>query len=167
MLRSTIALVILLVASAEGDAQQKRRPNYHFIEKGLYLGGRVDEPPEGVTAVLNVCELKDIFRVDHYLWKPINDGKNAATLEFLQESVAFIDEQRKAGHAVFVHCNEGVSRAPMVMAAYLMYSKGWTRQQALNYLREIRPVVRPNPSFMDLLFFWEQKLKQDAKQSSG
>jgi protein-tyrosine phosphatase len=163
MARGAIAILLLFLAVDAAPAQRRRLPNYNYIEKGLWLGGRVDEPPEGVTAVLNVCELKDVFRTEHYLWKPIHDGKNAATLEFLQETVAFIDRNRKAGRSVYVHCNEGVSRGPLVMAAYLMYAKGWTRRQALDYLREARPVVRPNPSFMDLLYFWEEKLKQDVQ----
>jgi len=163
MMRSMLALLVLAGTFSGASAQQKRPPNYNFIEKGLYLGGRVDGPPEGVTAVLNVCELKDIYRTEHYLWKPIDDRNNAATLKFLEETVAFIDEHRKAGRVVYVHCNQGISRAPMVMAAYLMYSKGWTRREALNHLREARPSVRPNQGFVDLLFFWEEKLKQDRK----
>ena len=109
--------------------------------------------------MLNVSENKDIYRTEHYLWKPINDGKNAATIEFLKETVAFIDAQRQAGRQTYVHCNEGVSRGPMVVAAYLMSSKKWTRDEALAFIREQRPVIRPNASFMELLLVWERTLK--------
>ena len=163
MTRSVFILVVLAIVIPEANGQRGRAPNYRRIDKGLYLGGWADKPPYGVTAVLNVSEVKDIYRTEHYLWKPIDDGKNAATLDFLAETVAFIDTHRKAGREVFVHCNEGVSRGPTVMAAYLMYSRKWTRKQALDFIREQRPNIRPNPSFMDLLFFWEQKLKKEAK----
>jgi hypothetical protein len=156
-------LVLVLAIATEGsNGQLRRAPNYTLIEPGLYLGGWVEKPPEGVTAVLNVSERKDIYRTERHLWKPIDDSKQGATLDFLQEAVAFIDAQRKARRATFVHCNEGVSRAPTVMAAYLLYSKKWSRRQALDFLSEQRPVIRPNPAFMDLLFFWEQRLMKEA-----
>src|SRR5207253_1253346 len=131
----------------------------HADRAGTILGRLGRETARRVTAVLNVSEQKDVFRTEHYLWKPIDDAKNAATIDFLKETVDFIDAQRKAGRPTFVHCNEGVSRAPLVMAAYLMYSKKWTRDEALDFLREKRPVIRPNPSFLDLLYIWERKLK--------
>jgi hypothetical protein len=162
MIRWAFVLAVLALLTPDANAQRKRPPNYTLVEKGLYLGGWLEKPPEGVTAVLNVAERKDIYRTEHYLWKPIDDAKNAATLDFLQETVEFIDAQRKAGRATFVHCHEGVSRGPLVMAAYLMYSKKMTRNEALAYIRAGRPFIRPNPSFMDLLLYWEHKLKKMA-----
>lgn len=43
----------------------------------------------------------------------------------------------------------------MVTAAYLMKEHGWGRDEALAFLRSKRPVVRPNPAFMQLLTEWE------------
>jgi protein-tyrosine phosphatase len=47
----------------------------------------------------------------------------------------------------------------MVVAAYLMKREGWTRDQALAFLRSRRPGVRPNPAFLQLLLDWEHSLR--------
>jgi len=48
----------------------------------------------------------------------------------------------------------------MVVAAYLMASRGLSRDEALAFLRSQRPGVRPNPPFMRLLLEWEQALRK-------
>ena len=151
---------ICLASVAEGQ-QKKQPPNYTRIEEGLYLGGWTEKPPEGVTAVLNVSTEKDVYQTKHYLWKGIKDGKDGATIAFLKETVAFVDEQRNAGRPTFVHCRQGVSRGPLVVTAYLMYSKKWSRDKALAFIREQRPVIRPNDSFMELLLVWQRTLEKE------
>ena len=133
-------------------------PNYSQIEEGLWLGGSVPEPPSGTRAVLNLCEAEDPYRVESYRWEPIRDAEPAPTMAWLREQVAFVDSERAAGRAVFVHCRNGVSRSAMVMAAYLMHRENWSRDQAIEHLRQRRPGVRPNPAFLPLLKDWERSL---------
>ena len=155
----TFVAALCFVPIAEG--QRKNPPNYTRIEEGLYLGGWTEKPPEGVVAVLNVSMEKDVYQTKHYLQKGIPDRKDAATIAFLRETVAFVDEQRKAGRATFVHCTQSVSRGPLVVTAYLMYSKKWSRDKALAFIREQRPAVRPNDSFMELLLAWQRTLEKE------
>jgi len=70
-----------------------------------------------------------------------------------------VDAQRQAGRTVFVHCFAGVSRSGMVVTAYLMFKHGWTRDQALEFVRSKRPSAKPNGAFMELLLEWERELK--------
>jgi hypothetical protein len=132
------------------------KPNYSRIERGLYLGGHVESPPPGTTAVLNLCEWNDPYACEHHVWAAIPDRAPAPSLAWLREQVDFIAEQREAGRTVYVHCFNGVSRGPMVVCAYLMFKHGWTRDEALAWLRERRPQTRPNPAFMELLDEWEK-----------
>ena len=60
---------------------------------------------------------------------------------------------------VFVHCRNGVSRGGLVVVAYLMARHGWSRDEALTFVRSRRATVRPNPAFMRLLREWERSLK--------
>ena len=138
----------------------KEEPNYSRIEDGLYLGGRVSDPPPGTQAVLNLCELEDPYRVNSQKWEPIHDAEPVPTLDWLREQVGFIESERAAGRIVFVHCRNGVSRSGMVMAAYLMRRENWSREKALEFLRSRRPGVNPNPAFMQLLLEWERSLKR-------
>jgi hypothetical protein len=134
------------------------RDNYSCIEDGLYLGGIVSEPPPGTQVVLNLCETKDPYRAEVHRWEPIRDAAPAPSLDWLRQQVEFIDQQRRAGRQVYVHCRAGFSRSGLVMAAYLMYRDGCNRDEALAALREKRSLVHPNPAFMELLLEWEQTI---------
>ena len=131
-------------------------PNYSQIEEGLWLGGFVPEPPPGTRAVLNLCETDDPYRAESHRWEPIRDAEPVPTLDWLGEQVRFVESERASGRTVYVHCRNGVSRSAMVLAAYFMRREGWTREQALDFLRTRRPGVRPNPAFLPLLREWER-----------
>jgi protein-tyrosine phosphatase len=153
-----VAVAIAAAAGPVADRLTRDPPNYSRIEPGLYLGGRVPEPPPGVTAVLNLCETPDPYRVDDHEWEPIRDAPPAPDIEWIRKWVGWITARREAGQTVFVHCQNGVSRSVLLTAAYLVARERWTRAEALNYLRERRPGVRPNPAFLERLDEWEREL---------
>ncbi|RWS21426.1 dual specificity protein phosphatase 14-like isoform X2 [Leptotrombidium deliense] len=57
-----------------------------------------------------------------------------------------------------VHCYAGVSRSATLVLAYLMKYEKLNLRDAFNYLRERRPVVRPNNGFFKQLIAYELKL---------
>jgi hypothetical protein len=135
--------------------------NYSLIEDGLYLGGSVAEPPSGTRAVLNVCESEDRYKAEVHRWQPIPDAAPAPSIDWLRQQVAFVDQQRRAGLPVYVHCHAGISRGGMVVTAYLMARDGMTRDQALALIRK-RRLIRPNPAFMELLLEWQEVVKKQS-----
>lgn len=135
-------------------------PNYSKVEEGFWLGGFVPQPPRGTNAVLNLCETEDPYRVPDHRWQPIADAAPAPSLDWLKEQVDFISANRHAGKTIYVHCLNGVSRSGMVVVAYYMAEKGWTREESMAFVRSRRPGLRPNPAFRDLLREWESKLKE-------
>lgn len=141
------------------DRLTREPPNYSRVEDGLWVGGYVPEPPAGVGAVLNLCEAEDPYRAAVHRWEPIADAEPAPDLDWLRRQVAFIAEQRAAGHGVYIHCRNGASRSGLVAAAYLMRRDGLTRDRALEVLRARRPAVRPNPAFLQLLADWERVIR--------
>lgn len=145
------------------DHYTREPPNYSRIEEGLYLGGYVPEPPPGVHAVLNLCETEDPYVTDSHRWEPIRDAEPAPSLDWLREQVAFIETQRSAGRTVYVHCRNGVSRSGMVVVAYVMAREGWSRDEAMEFVRSRRQGLRPNPAFMELLLEWECALKPEKQ----
>jgi Dual specificity phosphatase, catalytic domain len=140
-------------------------PNYSQVEDGLYIGGAVQQPPPGTRAVLNLCEIEDPYHCEIHPWPShkIPDAAPAPSIEWLREQVNFVDEQRRAGLPVYIHCAAGVSRAAMVTTAYLMFKNNWTRDEALAFLRTKRPQVNPNPAFMELLKQWERESWMDVE----
>jgi len=135
--------------------------SYSQVEDKLYVGGRTSAPPPETLAVLSLSYNQDLYKVKFHRYASIPDGGRAPSVEWLQKQVAFIDQHQKDKEVTFVHCDAGVSRGPMVTAAYLMFEHHWTRDQALAFLKEKRPQIYPNSYFMDLLIDWEDALRKD------
>jgi Dual specificity phosphatase, catalytic domain len=148
-------LILLVLA----QLTPREEENYSLIEDGLYMGGDVDAPPPGTRAVLNLCEKDDPYRTEVYAWEAIPDAAPAPDLDWLRRQVDWVDARRRAGVPTFVHCRAGVSRSGMVVTAYEMAKNHWTRDEALAFVRSKRPLVRPNPAFMERLLEWEGVLK--------
>jgi hypothetical protein len=157
VLSGGVGLVLLIVVRTV-----RQKEHYSRIEDGLYMGGRVPKPPLGTSVVLNLCQKKDSYQAEIHRWEPIEDADPAPSIEWLRRMVHFVDTQRRAGRTTYVHCAAGVSRAGLVIVAYLMHKNHWTRDQALEFVRSKRPVARPNPAFMQLLSEWEEVLRQGA-----
>jgi atypical dual specificity phosphatase len=66
---------------------------------------------------------------------------------------------------ILVHCSAGISRSPMVVAAYLMKRKGMTLKAALGQIIRVRPQVSPNAGFLQQLKEMEMELFGTAVSS--
>jgi hypothetical protein len=150
------------LACLEGTLDE-RATNYSRVEDWLYVGGDVARPPRGTKAVLNLCEKEDAYRADVavYLWEAIPDAAPGPDIDWLRRAVDFLDAQRQAGRQTYVHCRNGVSRSALVVVAYEMSKNHWGRDQALNYVKERRPIIRPNAAFMGRLAEWERVVLND------
>jgi hypothetical protein len=158
-----LALVVAGVGAYLVWMRQLSREEHYYatyspIEEGLYLGGSVEKPPPGTSAVLNLCEQADPYQCETHRWEAIPDGGPAPSIDWLRQIVEFVDAQRKAGKTTYVHCYAGVNRAATVVTAYLMWRNHWTREEALTFVRSRRPEVRPHPAYMQLLLDWEEAI---------
>ncbi len=136
-----------------------REEPYTLIEEGLYVGGSVPEPPPGTRAVLNLCDRADPYEAESCLSDPIPDGHKSPGIDWLRRMVEFVHARRREGMTTYIHCNAGVSRSGLVITAYVMHQRHWTRDRALAFVRAKRPQLQPNPTFMQLLTEWEEVLK--------
>ena len=59
---------------------------------------------------------------------------------------------------IFIHCFMGSSRSATIVIAYLMKYNNYSRRDALNYLKELRPVVNINIDFFKQLNNYEKIL---------
>ena len=87
--------------------------------------------------------------------------------KYFPSSSEFIEEARKSGGKVLVHCWQGGSRSATLLAAYLMQYHGFTRDPALALMRRTRPVTKPSSNFMaDLENFERSRREHEADDDS-
>jgi hypothetical protein len=155
-----VGVVCFIAADADRRSQQETYPqsNFSLIEDGLCVGGILSEPPPGTRAVLNVCETRDPYVAEVHRWEPIPDLGPAPGIPWLRSQVEFIDQQRKAGLPVYVHCRAGVNRGVTVTAAYLMWRDGLSPDEALALIKSKRPQANPFAVYRAFLAEWEKAL---------
>jgi protein-tyrosine phosphatase len=93
-------------------------------------------------------------RVHHRI--PLTDSEAEDLLGILPEAVEWISVAVNAGGVVLVHCSMGVSRSASVVVAWLMSWEGWTRDEALAFVKEKRRAAEPNLGFWQQLGDWER-----------
>ncbi|XP_025771203.1 protein phosphatase Slingshot homolog 3 [Puma concolor] len=126
-----------------------------------------------VSHILNVAREIDNFYPDRFIYHNVRlwDEESAQLLPHWKETHGFVEAARAQGTRVLVHCKMGVSRSAATVIAYAMKQYGWSLEQALRHVQELRPIARPNPGFLRQLqtyqgiltasrqsHIWEQKV---------
>jgi protein-tyrosine phosphatase len=130
---------------------------YSWITPQILLGG---QPARRVWPALAALGVKGVINLRaeydyldrlarttdqvRYLHLPTVDN-TAPTLEQLAEGVRFMREILSKDGKVYIHCWEGLGRGPTMVAAYLV-STGLTPDEAWDYIRTVRPFIRPVPA---------------------
>ncbi|WWC57596.1 uncharacterized protein I303_100128 [Kwoniella dejecticola CBS 10117] len=79
-----------------------------------------------------------------------HDGSNPSD-EIVREFIRLVDEVIEGrGQKVAVHCKAGLGRTGVLIGAYLIYKYQFTAQEAIGYMRIVRPgmVVGPQQHYM-------------------
>ena len=108
----------------------------------------------GATAVLNLQTDEDLEERNIH-WRamersyrnsgieshrvPLRDFDYSHQQEHLPEAVRVLDRLLSAHHTVYLHCNVGVGRSPLVAMAYLYWCRKMGLEEAIRYVRERRP----------------------------
>jgi len=95
-----------------------------------------------------------------YMHLQILDCAAESIHEHFAETSAFISKAIESGGTVLVHCIRGVSRSATIVAAYLMTALKMSADEAVDKIREQRPIARPNYGFMIQLAMYGAKMKQ-------
>lgn len=151
----------------------------------LYLGGKQDAKAKNlllhlkIKYILNVTPPRSLdpesgcpsfFEKEKcFVYKriPVFDNRGEDLIQYMDQSYRFIEEGKHYG-GVLVHCHKGVSRSSTFVIGYLMKKNGMTLDEALEYVKTIRPIVMPNLAFMAQLRAYEitlEKERQNAVES--
>jgi Dual specificity phosphatase, catalytic domain len=148
----------------------------------LYLGGKQDAKAKNLLVqlkikyILNVTPPRSLdpesgcpsfFEKDKtFVYKriPVFDNRGEDLLQYMEQSYRFIEEGKHYG-GVLVHCHKGVSRSSTFVLGYLMKKNSMTLDEALEYVKTIRPIVMPNLAFMAQLRAYETTLDKERQNS--
>jgi len=124
-------------------------PKYSKLTANLYVGGRVSRlglillRVRGVTELVNLQEESPTrpasLSPNHYLSIPVKDLCALSEDEYIA-GVQFIEQKLREQKKIYVHCREGIGRAPSLIAAHLI-SSGLSTDDAIKLIRQIRPFV--------------------------
>ena len=138
----------------------------------LYLGNMRDASDMAslsrlnIRYVLNVTAKPPSYHLPpgfHYKHLEAADNGLQNLRQFFEEAFGFIDEAKKAGAGVLVHCQAGISRSPTIAVAYLMKHYPMAMADAYKFVKTKRSIISPNLNFMGQLWEFEQVLNNEAK----
>jgi protein-tyrosine phosphatase len=74
-----------------------------------------------------------------------------------QEAVYKVMQEHNQGQTMLIHCHAGMQRSAAIMAMYLIATRGYSAQQAITYVQEIRPIAfRPRANFRDSIIEFDK-----------
>lgn len=94
-----------------------------------------------------------------YLLIDVPDIESTDLLGRFDEACQYIDSSLKGG-ACLIHCQAGMSRSATITIAWVMKSYRLRFNDAHDFVRERRPIILPNPGFVEQLQKWEAELEK-------
>jgi atypical dual specificity phosphatase len=106
---------------------------------------------ENVKAILTLNEDHELeysltkaewaeLNVDH-MQIAVEDYVGVANLEQIKKGIDFIYKHKEMNNTVYVHCKAGRYRSALMVACYLIRAKQMQPQEAIDYLKKVRPIV--------------------------
>ncbi|XWS09026.1 hypothetical protein CRYUN_Cryun40dG0050600 [Craigia yunnanensis] len=137
------------------------------IEEGLFLGSiaaanNMDALKSlNITHILTVASSLKPTHSNDFVYKiiPVLDKEDTNISQYFDECFDFIDEAKRQGGGVLVHCFVGKSRSVTIVVAYLMKKLGMGLSQALEHVKSKRPLAAPNSGFIGQLKELEKSLQ--------
>lgn len=102
----------------------------------------------------------------NYLHLTVEDY-HAPTVEEIDSTVKFIENEIKANRPVLVHCAAGKGRTGTILGAYLLRNENIGARDAITRIRNIRPGSIQTDSQEKSLYEFEKYLKDKSTKNSN
>jgi Leucine-rich repeat (LRR) protein/protein tyrosine phosphatase (PTP) superfamily phosphohydrolase (DUF442 family) len=131
-----------------------------FISNALAASNQRALKTLGITHVICAAFEEDATKFPGITHKVMNwnDAHTQLVLDHLEIALKFIEGAVNKGGKVLVHCQAGISRSATIVISWLMYAEKMRFKQALQYVKERRPIVNPNIGFTQQLLQYEDTL---------
>ncbi|KAJ4722372.1 putative Dual specificity protein phosphatase [Melia azedarach] len=137
------------------------------IEQGLFLGSigaasnKDGLKSRNITHILTVANSLAPAHPNDFVYKVVGvaDKEDTNLSQYFDECIDFIDEAKRQGVGVLIHCLAGKSRSVTIVAAYLMKKHGMSLSQALEHVKTKRSQAAPNSGFISQLQELEKSLQ--------
>lgn len=145
------------------DDEEEKEHEIDEILPGLFVGGlesllHLDERKIGavITAIpynrryISEDRLRTLIARRSHMRVPWEDSEDQVMpFDVLCQTTKFIEDHRKQGHHVLVHCAAGRSRSVSIIIFYMMHKQGWKSvEEALAHIQRVRPTAGPNDGFI-------------------
>jgi len=118
------------------------------------LSSRSAMPPEVVRGLVefNECWYSDILACDMAYWGlEAADEDGYRMDQHFDEVLSFLNECRREGRAVLIHCIMGINRSSVALVAFLCSGLGMSLSQSVALASKQRGFILSNDSFLDQL----------------
>lgn len=130
-------------------------PPISKITDRIYLGSIEGTDPRilkkyGITHIINAAKDASYQTSLPRVNLRLDDVPQENLFRVLEPSKITIRRILENGdNRVLIHCMAGVSRSASVLIYFLMKERGLSYDQALDFVRQSRPIVNPNEGFED------------------
>lgn len=158
----------ILVTMAQMD-KPSQIFDYLFLGSEWNAANFEELQKNNVGYILNVTREIDNFFPASFTYMNIRvyDVEATDLLSHWADTYNFINDARKSGQAVFVHCKMGISRSSSTVIAYAMKQYHWPLDVALAYVKERRSIIKPNEGFMKQLQTYSGILSASQQRHSA
>lgn len=144
-------------------------PQYCFIDKEISVGMQPSLIGKMILKITNhktILNLRSEFDYDNSIFNP-ELYKNIKLIEFhpptlkqLDKGADFINKSLLKGKGkIYIHCREGISRAPLIACAYLIKYKKFSVEEAIKHISKKRKYINILPNQLEKLkLFFELNL---------
>jgi protein-tyrosine phosphatase len=138
--------------------------SYSLVQDQLYLGYNMCDDDHfetlkklGVDADINVEgeHPEQAHGMEVSMWLPTPEHESPSPAQLFVGGNA-IRNLIQVGKTVYVHCEKGHVRSAVVVGAYLVLT-GMSSKDALDFIREKRPVIHPNDGHYEALKAFESE----------
>jgi protein-tyrosine phosphatase len=128
---------------------------------------------KNITHILVVGEGLLSYFPDHFIYEQLffrDDDSEAEALKFASSILTVLTfitgALRDPANNILVHCSQGISRSPAVVAAYLISLEEYSMNadEALTWIQHARAMVQPNAKFVAQLKQFHMQVEAQRKR---